>query len=234
MNKANESAGDGLLSTPARLLLSGLESALNAYLRLDPDGPPRATALAGKAIGVELVFTPAGAAGPQLRFYLLPGAEGVQVVDYYPGPPHALIRGTPLALAGQFRGGLGDGMASGVEIQGDAQVAKALQQLLRGVDIDWEEQLSRLVGDVAAHQIGNAVRQLRAWSRQAFATLLQNASEYLQQESRDLPPSGALHAFLDAVDGLRNDVERLEARVVRLRRAHTETPAKRSHSRRRS
>ncbi len=219
MNEPDESAGEGLLSTPTRLLLSGLEAALNTYLQLDPDSLPHAAALEGKAIAVELVFTPAGAAGPRLSFYLLPGAAGIQVADYCPDAPQALIRGTPFALAAQFSRSINEGMASGVEIQGDAHVAKALQELLHGIDIDWEEQLAHLIGDVAAHQIGSAVRELRGWGRQVFNTLLQNAAEYLQQESRDLPPSGALHTFLDAVDGLHSDVDRLEARLARLQQS---------------
>ena len=198
------------------LLASGLELALNTWLRLDPDSLARSAALYGKVIMVELVFTTAGAAGPRLTFYLLPGADGIQVAATYPDAPHVQIRGTPLALANQFRQGRGEGLANDVEVQGDSQVAKAFQELLGGIDIDWEEQLSRLIGDALAHQVGAAVREFQAWGRQALSTLLTNAAEYLQQETRDLPPSGAMAAFLDGVDTLRSDIDRLEARVRRL------------------
>ncbi len=221
MNDHNELTRESERSPfiPSQLLAGGLEAALTTYLRLDPDSLPRAAALAGKAIAVELVFTTAGAAGPRLTLYLLPAADGIRVTDYYPGTLDVRVRGTPLELANQFRRGSGEGMETGVEVQGDTQLAKAFQELLGGIDIDWEEQLSRLVGDAVAHQIGNAVRELRAWGRQALATLFQNTAEYFQQETRDLPPSGALAAFMDAVDTLRSDTDRLEARLRRLQQA---------------
>ena len=204
---------------PSQLLASGLEAALSTYLRLDPDSLPRAAALAGTAMAVELVFTTASAAGPRLTFYLLPAAEGIRVVDGYPDRPDVRVRGTPLALANQFRKGSGEGLEGGVEVQGDTYLAKAFQALLGGIAIDWEEQLSQWVGDVLAHQLGNAVRELRSWGRQARATLFQNTAEYLQQETRTLPPRGAMAVFLDAVDTLRSDTDRLEARIRRLQQA---------------
>ena len=220
-NEASElESGRESLATPAILLAGGLELALNTWLRLDPDSLARSAALFGKVILVELVFTTAGAAGPRLSFYLLPGAEGIQVTASYPDAPHIQIRGTPLALARQFHQGSDAGLASGVEVQGDNQVAKAFQALLSGIDIDWEEQLSRLVGDALAHQVGTGVRELQTWGRQALTTLLTNAAEYLQQETRDLPPSGAMAAFLDGVDTLRSDTDRLEARVRRLQQRY--------------
>ena len=219
MNKTDEpglESGQEAPVTPAVLLAGGLELALNTLLRLDPDSLTRTAALFGKVMMVELVFTTAGAAGPRLTFYLLPGAEGIQVTASYPNVSHVQIRGTPLALAKQFRQGSGEGLASGVEVQGDSQVAKAFQELLSRIDIDWEEQLSRLIGDALAYQVGTAVREFRAWGRQALNTLLTNAAEYFQQETRDLPPSGAMATFLDGVDTLRSDTDRLEARIRRL------------------
>jgi ubiquinone biosynthesis protein UbiJ len=206
---------------PSRLLAGGLETVLNTCLRLAPDSLPRAAALAGKALAVELVFTTAGAAGPRLIFYLLPTAEGIRVADGYPDRPDVWIRGTPLALANQFRKGSGEGLEAGVDVHGDTHLANAFQALLGGIAIDWEEQLSQRVGDALAHQLGNVVRELQSWGRQALATLFQNTAEYLQQETRALPPRGAMAAFLDAVDTLRSDTDRLEARLRRLQQALT-------------
>ena len=86
------------------------------------------------------------------------------------------------------------------------------------VDIDWEEHLSRLVGDVVAHEVGGAARAARAFGRRAGRTAEQNLREYLQEEARLLPTRYELKELLDAVDVLRDDVERLAARVERLRR----------------
>ena len=85
--------------------------------------------------------------------------------------------------------------------------------------------LSKLVGDVAAHQIGRFQRGVRDWGRQTGETLLRDGAEYLQQEAQALPPRHAVEQFLSAVDVLREDADRLAARVDRLRRRLSGDPA---------
>lgn len=187
------------------LLTLPLETLLNQILALDPDLRPRLVALEGRVIALELtgLFT----------LYLRPEAGTLRVDDHSDRPPQVTIRGTPLALLRLSRGGP---VGPDVAIDGDTHLARAFNELFRAMDVDWEEQLSRIMGDTAAHQAGNAVRGLLAWSRQALDTLGRDSGEYLQHESRLLPPRGSLLAFLDAVDRLREDADRLEARVRRL------------------
>ena len=88
-------------------------------------------------------------------------------------------------------------------------------ELLDWARPDWEEELSRHVGDVAAHQLGNLVRGGLAWMQQAADTLTRDAGEYLKEESRDLPTRYEVDRFLDDVDRLAADLGRAEARVAR-------------------
>ena len=92
-------------------------------------------------------------------------------------------------------------------------------------DIDWEELLSSYLGDPISHQLGNVSRGAKRWGRQAGDTLTQDLAEYLTEEGRFTPRRGELDAFVTAVDGLREDADRLEQRVRRLldRRAETES-----------
>ena len=201
--------------TPA-VIAAGLETALNPVLRLDPDTQARLAALEGKVIAIE-------PEGLGLTVYLLPGARGVRVLDQYAGEPTVRIRGTPLALARQWRGQQSPG---GITVEGDAAVGREFQTALAQLDIDWEEQLSRLVGDAAAHQAGRFWRELQAWSRRTGDILRRDGGEYLQRELRVLPPRPAVEQFLSAVDTLREDADRLAARIERLRRwLATDEPA---------
>jgi ubiquinone biosynthesis protein UbiJ len=195
--------------TPSLLFIAGFEKALNRYLRLDADGLSKVAALSGKVIAVE-------PSGLGLTLYFLPGPNGIQVVDTYGGPPDALIRGAPYSLFRQAWRGAKQAPED-VDIEGDMHLGKDFQQLLTGIDIDWEEQLSRLLGDPAAHQVGNVAAIIGAWGRKTVDTLFQNAAEYLQQEALDLPPGGSVEQFMDAVDRVRADTDRLEARIRRLR-----------------
>jgi ubiquinone biosynthesis protein UbiJ len=193
--------------TPATIA-AGLETVLGLALRLDPDLRSPLAALEGKVIAIE-------PQGLGLTLYLLPGVHGVQVRDQYAGEPTVRIRGTPLVLARQWRG---RGTASGVTIEGDAAVGREFQTALAGLDIDWEEPLSRLFGDAIAHQVGRFWRGFHAWDQRAGDILRRDGGEYLQRELRVLPPRPAVEQFLSAVDTLREDVDRLAARIERLRR----------------
>ena len=101
-----------------------------------------------------------------------------------------------------------------VRISGDAEIAQTFRDLLRQAQPDVEEELARLVGDVAAHQIGSFARGLAGWGRKAADTFATSVAEYLQEEGRDVPTRIELDEFLHDVDRLRDDVERLEARLA--------------------
>lgn len=209
---------------PPLLLAAGFETALNQYLRLDPDILTRVAALSGKVIAIELIFSPrdpSTGTKSSLTLYLLPGTDGIQVLDHYSGGPDVLIQGTPLALANLSRKGSRGAVGGDVEIIGDTQLGKTFKELLDSVDIDWEEHMSRLVGDTFAHQLGNTLRNIFSWGQRATDTLNHDLGEYLHEESRDLPPRGAVEDFLDAVDTLRSDTDRLKARICRLQQTRT-------------
>jgi ubiquinone biosynthesis protein UbiJ len=131
--------------------------------------------------------------------------------------PDAAIAGTPLALAGLIgRDAAGRMRAGSVTITGDSEIAQTFHELLHAARPDLEEELSRLIGDVGAHQVGNFTRALADWGEKTATTFLQNVSEYLQEESRDLVTRTEADEFLAAVDGLRDAADRLAARIERL------------------
>jgi ubiquinone biosynthesis protein UbiJ len=105
-----------------------------------------------------------------------------------------------------------------VDIQGDTDTGEQFQDILSAVDWDWEEQLSRITGDVLAHQAGKLARKATLFIKNSRSTLQQDISEYLQEEVRLLPARIEVGYFLEEVDQLRADVDRLSARVDRLSR----------------
>jgi len=193
--------------------LAGLEAALNGYLDLDPLVRDRLAELHGRSVGVEIL-------GAGLTLYFTADAAGrLQVLGRLEGEPDCWLRGTPLDLlrAGDRVSGADQLFSQRVRIEGDSALANRFGTILRDLDIDWEEQLSRLTGDVVAHEVGSAARAARHAGQRARRTLEQNLGEYLQEEGRLLPTRYEVQEFLDAVDGLRDDVERLAARVERLK-----------------
>ncbi|MGI9301905.1 MAG: ubiquinone biosynthesis accessory factor UbiJ, partial [Gammaproteobacteria bacterium] len=148
------------------------------------------------------------------RLYICPLQDRVTVLARYEGTPDTRIKATPIALAELGRGG--DTIPEGIEVEGDTEVAQTFRQTLAAVEIDWEDLLSKGLGDIAAHQIGNFVRGFKAWAARAGDSTMMNTSEYLQEESRLLPTREEVELFMSDVATLRDDVERLAARVERL------------------
>jgi ubiquinone biosynthesis protein UbiJ len=193
------------------LIEAGLETALNRILRMDAVAFKKLQQFEGKVIALEL-------RGTGLTLTLLPGSDGIQVMSVPADEADTVISGTPLALAEL---GLGDAQrvlfAGEVTIRGDVETGQAFKRLLDSLDIDWEEHLSRYCGDMFAHQLGDVIRALRQWGRQARTTLGRNLAEYLQQEGRQLAMGETVKEFSHGVDRLRDDSERLEARIMLLR-----------------
>jgi ubiquinone biosynthesis accessory factor UbiJ len=105
-----------------------------------------------------------------------------------------------------------------VRIEGDAELAEKFRELASLLKPDLEDELSLVLGDVPAHQIGRFARAAAAWSRKAAATSVRNAAEYLGHESRDVVPRSEAEHFFRGVDSLREDVDRLAARIEHLTR----------------
>jgi ubiquinone biosynthesis protein UbiJ len=197
-------------------LVTGLETAINQYLRLDPEAMTRMTQLDVRCIAIEF-------RGLDLTLYALPNANGVQLADHFEGTPDTTLAGTPLGLT---RLGLGQqkekALFSGdVEITGNVESGQAFQAILDDMDIDWEEQLSQVTGDMVAHRLGNAVRRAGAVFRQSRSTAQQNTREYLQEELRVLPARIEIDNFYSDVTQLAMDTDRLAARVRRLQEKTT-------------
>jgi ubiquinone biosynthesis protein UbiJ len=191
----------------ASLLAAAVEYAVNSALSGSNSAQQDLKQLAGKVIELQIKEWP-------LKLYFLPQPEKLSVASSHEGKPDISIRaptGTLLTAALKRD----SGNLRGIEINGDAETAQQFSRLLKQADLDWEELLSRYVGDAAAHQIGNAVRDLMSWGRDAAERLSKDLAEYLQYESRDLPPRHEVQDFLNNVDKLRDDAERLAARLQR-------------------
>jgi ubiquinone biosynthesis protein UbiJ len=103
-----------------------------------------------------------------------------------------------------------------VRIEGDTELARAIEFLFRNLRWDVEEDLSRIVGDVAAHRMAGAARSLGAWQREAAERLGENVAEYLKEEAGLLVYPYEVEQFGREVEALRDAVERLEKRVERV------------------
>lgn len=103
-----------------------------------------------------------------------------------------------------------------VPIEGDAAFAQEISYLVRHLKWDVEEDLSKIVGDVAAHRTVTTAKSFTGWARQSGVNLAQNFKEYWTEEKPLVAKSIRLEEFARQVDTLRDDVERLEKRIEKL------------------
>ncbi|HEX9773388.1 MAG TPA: SCP2 sterol-binding domain-containing protein [Steroidobacteraceae bacterium] len=192
------------------MLLSRLEELLNRNVAESRRAQALCRQLDGRAIELEVRDTP-------FRLYMEARDGRIALADRRETETDARLSGTPLSLLALAGPGAEGRLRSGtVRIEGDAEVAQRFRELLEQARPDVEEELSRVIGDVAAHRIANFARGFLDLGRRATDSLATSAAEYLQEEGRDLPVRIEVDEFLKDVDRLRDDTERLEARIARL------------------
>jgi ubiquinone biosynthesis protein UbiJ len=188
-----------------------LESAINHYLALDPEMLSKLAVFNGKVIKLDMI-------GLNKAFYMFPSDRGIQLKTEYEGQVDTVLSGTPVSL---FKMGLvsntADLLLKGeVEISGDTRLGHQFKNMLSQMDIDWSEPLANLVGDSFAYQLQQSAKRLGLWGKGTVKSVSTSVSEYLQEESRDVVTETELEIFNDAVDQLRDDVDRLQAKIKSL------------------
>lgn len=152
-------------------------------------------------------------AGRRARFAMAPfdfgfevSAEGMVAANPDPAQTDVVIRlpaDTPFLLSQ----GLDKVMAQAT-VEGNAEFATELSFVFRNLRWDAEEDLSKLVGDIAAHRLVQGANRFVAWQQQAATHLAENVTEYLTLEKPVLVPRSELLA-------LRDDIARFDAALAR-------------------
>lgn len=102
-----------------------------------------------------------------------------------------------------------------VRVTGDSDVAEALLYVAKHLRWDAEEDLSRVLGDVAGRRVAQTGRDFLRWQAQAALNLARAFSEYWTEERPLIARAADVKSFVSEVDRLRDDVERLEKRIAR-------------------
>jgi ubiquinone biosynthesis accessory factor UbiJ len=192
--------------------LAAVESVLDRGI----DQSLRATALCARLNGTSMELRIEGLAPIRIaassgRLSLARAGQGAAA--------DAVIAGSVFALLDLFaRREDGAVPRARVQISGDAEIAARYRDLLELARPDWEEELSRLIGDLPARRLSLAAQAALSWARGFARTAGANVAEYLQEESRALVSKPEVEEFLANVDELRETADRVEARLANLER----------------
>jgi len=192
---------------PLEALLQPITRVLNRNIRESTRASELCSRLDGKLIAIRVRDT--GLAG-----YFEIGRDALHLSTRHDGEPDVVITGSLVALA--LMAGEDAIRDGSLDLSGDAATAQYFQELLTHARPDIEEELSAVIGDTAAHGLGEFSRAVGRWARETRSIMGDNIREYLQEESRDVPSRYEVEQFARNVNQLRDDVDRLAARIGRL------------------
>jgi ubiquinone biosynthesis protein UbiJ len=191
-----------------------LTEKLQALLDSKVDGSPRArellASLEGRRMRVVVRHTPwevtALVEAGKLRLRRDDAADADVTLSGTPLSMLALLREEPAVVIRR-----GD-----VTLTGDGDAGARFQELAALLRPDLEAGLAQVIGDVPAFGLGSLVRKALDFGRASMATQAANVGEYLAHEKRVLVPRAEAREFIEGVDALREQADRLEARVAAL------------------
>lgn len=190
------------------MLLSPLEASLNRNIAASSAARALCARLHGKSLAIEIVGLP-------WALRLACAEERLHLSRDTDAPADARLAGSAIGLL-NLAGARPDVAVSGgsVRIVGDADVAQSFRELLKLARPELEEELSRHIGDVPAHWLGNLAKDLAGFGKRAADTLAMNIGEYLQEEGRDVPTRVELDEFTAGVEALNKAVARIDERLA--------------------
>jgi len=188
------------------VLAQALEAALNQAMHLDLEEGQALEALPTSVITLQIdpLKTP---------FYCLLNEQQISVQSHLNGPADASIQG-----------GISDWLALNQEhpklevfqLSGDQELAERFLKALAAIEIDWEEHLASLTGDLIAFKIGHGVRSYIDLKRRQRDYIQQAIKEYLQFEIEAVPTKSQVQHFNQDVQELSQQLDALEARINQL------------------
>ncbi|MFP4138317.1 MAG: SCP2 domain-containing protein [Halomonas sp.] len=198
------------------LLLAGAERTLNGLLARDPAAPGRLARLAGQrllvrlenpALALAIHFHPEGL--DLLRPKDADEAEYNAVLELDAETLGALLGGASMERL-MFQGRLA--------VRGRIPLLEATRDLLLDLDLDWEGELARWLGELPAHSLAEGLRRLGRFGLRTREEFCADLSEYLVEEARLLPGRPQVEVLRDHLTELEVAADRLEARLARLHR----------------
>jgi ubiquinone biosynthesis protein UbiJ len=191
------------------MLTQAIENLLNRNLPRSPRAQSLCEELKGKSVRIE-----AAGLGWRLDCESLGGSLRLTKSQAAQREPDVEMRGSLLSLAALAGEHPGEVIQRGdVTIRGEAEIAQKFRALAALLKPDVEEELAKIIGDTPAHQALRLVRMASGFGRRAAKTGVRNIAEYLAHERRDLVPRAEAEDFYRAVEGLRQDLDRLDARA---------------------
>lgn len=191
-------------------LAAAIETLLNGLLRYDPASRQQLSAM-GDILAIEC-------SAPPITLYCRGTDNGLQVMGHCEAPVTTHLKGSPQALLGLLKQPA-HLAGSGVELAGNIGLLQQWQALLQHLDIDWEDAISTVLGDIAGPLAASGLRQHFSWLQQQGREQQRLLREYLPEELKVIPSTTELQGFYDDIRQLSQHADRLGARIEQIQQA---------------
>ena len=191
--------------------LSGVEKMINSALAYDPATQRELAALAGRILVINSTV-------PPLKIAIEPATAGLILHPFWNDEADTTLQGSLVAIIrlALSRDEQNSFAGTGVEVTGDTDLLRQCNQLLRNLDVDWEALLAKLVGDVPAHIVGEAVRNSNDLQAKTTSRVKSAVAELAQEELKLNPSAPEFDSFKEQIRLLSANTDRLLARLSRI------------------
>lgn len=200
---------------PIKLLfssaLSNAEFFLNKALMLDPISKKKLAKLSDKIFTIKCTT-------PDLSIFMTIYKEGFLLSPVIIDKADSEISGSANELLKLlFAKDKGNIIRNNnIQLKGDIASIQELQTILFELNIDWEYQLSKFIGDVPTQTFSDGLGLLQNFLNKSATNLKTDIDEYIHEEAKIVPAANELEEFYYRIDALRLRLDRSHARLTKL------------------
>ncbi len=103
-----------------------------------------------------------------------------------------------------------------IKIDGDTHLATELSKILQQMRWDIEEDLSHLMGDIAANKLVAGSQKVAQETKKQTVNFAEMLGEYWQEEKLVIAKKWQVEKFVQEVDSLKSDMARFEKKLKKL------------------
>ncbi len=210
-NVGGEEADGGVDQTIITGITAGIEAVINRALRYDPATQQKVAQL-NQVLAVTITQ-------PNVTFYICGQTDkgnsdnsGVRIMNHCEDSITTHLTGSITALFSLLK--KPTTLAnSGVELVGSTQLLQEWQSILQSLDIDWEDAISQILGDIAGPLTADSLRKAKQWFTQQTDEHQRLVTEYLPEELKVTPSKTEVNEFYQEIDKLKLSTDRISARI---------------------
>jgi ubiquinone biosynthesis protein UbiJ len=199
-------------SVVMKIFLFSLEQSINKALEWDSAAQQQLRSLGQQSIKTYITDW-------NTTFYLLLLGNKVELLEFHQPKPDCSIQCSLIELLnlvneddeGQMQ------FHENAEISGNSDLLIRLREILTSAEPDYEAVLTRWLGPVVAHQLGQIARAGAKWADSVRKSLVDDIQLYIHEESALFPHPFEVEAFTSEISQLQAEVETLTETIAQLR-----------------